>query len=143
MFQTVQCIADSWCNIIRSAGVAILLAFCDSQDDLHNSDEECVKFAKYYLKDLHFLYTDTDDDNKKVRDPNTIVVYISNDSQHWKGVFRGPFILQTFAAHLSTLNGLVKVPGLHDKPSPPAVGGLGMAAASVHVVTHTVLSEFF
>lgn len=121
----------------------ILLAFCDSQDDLRNSDEERMEFAKYYLKDLRFLYTDTDDDDKKVRDLNTIVVYISNDSQHWKGVFRGPFILQTFAAHLSALNGSVKVPGLHDKPSPPAVGALGMAAASVRVVTHTALSEFF
>ena len=139
----VQCIVDSWCNIIRSAGVAILLAFCDSQDDLCNSDEECMEFTKYYLKDLCFLYTDTDDNDKKVCDPNTIVICISNDSQHWKGVFHGPFILQTFAAHLSTLDSSVKVSGLHNKPSPPAVGRLGMAAALVHVVTHTVLSKFF
>jgi len=139
----VQCIVDSWHNIIRSAGVAILLVFCDSQDNLCNSDEESMEFAKYYLKDLHFLYTGTDDDDKKVCDPNTIVIYISNDSQHWKGVFHGPFILQTFPAHLSTLNSSVKVPGLYDKPSLPAVGGLGIATASVCVVTHTVLSKFF
>jgi hypothetical protein len=134
MFQMVQWVTDSWCNVIGSAGIAILLVFCDSQDDLHNSDEEHVEFAKYYLKDLCFLYTDTDHDDKKVCNPNTIVVHISNDSQQWKGVFCGPFILQTFAAHLSALDSSVKVPGLHDKPSPPAVGGLGMADASVRVV---------
>ena len=125
---------DSWHNVIGSAGIAILLVFCDSQDDLCSSDEEHVEFAKYYLEDLHFLYTDTDHDDKKVHDPNTIVVYISKDSQQWKGVFCGPFILQMFAAYLSALDSLVKVPGLHDKPSPPAVGGLGIAAASVCVV---------
>ena len=66
----VQHIVDSWHNVIGSAGVAILLVFCDSQDDLRNSDEKCMEFTKYYLKDLCFLYTNTDDDDKKVHDPN-------------------------------------------------------------------------
>lgn len=68
MFQTVQRLADSWRNVIGSAGVAIVLAFCDAQDDLHDSDKERIAFAEYYLKDLRFLYTDTDDGDKKVRD---------------------------------------------------------------------------
>jgi hypothetical protein len=65
---------------------------------------------------------------------NTLSLYISNDSQKWKGLFRGPFILQTFAAHLSAIEGSVNVPGLHDKPAPAAVGALGMAAASVCII---------
>jgi len=65
-FQTVQCLADSWRNAIRSTGIAAILAFCDSQEDLQDSDEEHVEFAKNYLKDLWFLYQDTDDDDKKV-----------------------------------------------------------------------------
>jgi hypothetical protein len=44
------------------------MAFFDSQTDLRNSDEERISFAKFYLKDLRFLYKDTDDENKKVCD---------------------------------------------------------------------------
>jgi hypothetical protein len=58
----------------------------------------------------------------------------SNDSQKWKGLFRSPFVLQTFAAHLSAIDGCVRVPNLHDTPSPNAGGALGLAAASVCIL---------
>ena len=62
----------------------------------------------------------------------SLVVHTSNNSQKWKGLFRSSFVLQTFAAHLSAIDGYVQVPGdLHDKPSPHAAGALGLAAASV------------
>jgi len=64
----IQCLVDLWCNIVGSAGISIILAFCDSDDDLWDSDEEHVEFAKYYLGDLHFLYQDPDGDDKKVWD---------------------------------------------------------------------------
>jgi hypothetical protein len=56
-----------------------------------------------------------------------------NTFQKWKGLFRSPFVLQTFAAHLATIDGSVKVPGLHDdnKATPAMVGALGLAAALV------------
>lgn len=61
--------------------------------------------------------------------------YVSNDSQEWRGLFRGPFVLQTFAAHFSCIDGAVRIPSLHgnDKPG-RANGGLGLAAASVCAV---------
>lgn len=56
----------------------------------------------------------------------------SNNPQKWRGLFRGPFFLQTFAAHLSAIDGAARIPDLHDKPSPPGpVGAIGLAAASV------------
>ncbi|KAF8222298.1 hypothetical protein L208DRAFT_1323430 [Tricholoma matsutake] len=113
--KTVQCLADSWHNVVGSTGIAVLLAFLDAQEDLRDSDEECIEFAKYYLEDLRFLYKDTEHDNKK----------------KWKGLFCSPFILQTFTAHLTAIEGSAKVPNLHDKPTPTAIGGLGLATASV------------
>ena len=58
---------------------------------------------------------------------------VSNDSQKWRGLFGGPFVIKTFAAHLSAIDGCVHVPGLHDSDTPTsnAVGALGLAAASV------------
>jgi hypothetical protein len=136
-FQTVQRLADSWRNAIGSTGITVVLAFCDSQEDLEDSDKERVEFANYYLKDLRFLYEDTNDDNKKVRHTDLVIGHTSDDSQKWRGLFRGPFVLQTFAAHLSAIDGSTRVPGLHDKHSPNAVGALGLAAASVHAFYRT------
>ena len=45
------------------------MAFFEAQPDLQNSDEERKGFAKYYLKDLRFLYKDCENENKKVCDP--------------------------------------------------------------------------
>ena len=62
----VQRLADSWRNVVGSTGIAILLTFLDTQEDLRDSDEEHIKFARYYLEDLCFLYKDTEHNNKKV-----------------------------------------------------------------------------
>jgi hypothetical protein len=59
------------------------------------------------------------------------VVPTSNDSQEWKGGFRSGLVLQTFAVHLSSIEGSVEVPDLCDKPLPYPIGALGLAAASV------------
>jgi hypothetical protein len=76
IFQTVQCLSDSWHNVIGSASIAVLLAFCDTQESLQGSDEECVKFAKYYLEDLRFLYQASEHDGKKVCVTTRLVVAI-------------------------------------------------------------------
>jgi hypothetical protein len=62
---------------------------------------------------------------KRYAIPKMLIVYASNDSQMWRGLFRSPFILQTFATHLLAIDGCVQVPGLHNKPTPHAIGGLG------------------
>ena len=43
------------------------------QEDLRDSDEERIEFAKYYLEDLRFLYVNTDHDDKKVCDPSPLL----------------------------------------------------------------------
>ncbi|KAH9010534.1 hypothetical protein EDB85DRAFT_2161179 [Lactarius pseudohatsudake] len=75
------------------------------------------EFASFYLEDLRFLYEDTDDEDKT----------------KWKGLFRSPFILQTFAAHLGAIESSQKVPDLHgpNTPTPLPIGALGLAAAAV------------
>lgn len=57
---------DSWCNTIGSTGISVVLAFCESQNELANSDEERVQFAKELLENLRFLYWDANGDDKKV-----------------------------------------------------------------------------
>ena len=68
MKQTVQRLADSWRNVIGSNGIAVLMAFFDTQPSLQGSDEERIDFAKSYLEDLRFLYKDSNDVDKKVCD---------------------------------------------------------------------------
>ncbi|KAH9058004.1 hypothetical protein EDB83DRAFT_2224795 [Lactarius deliciosus] len=111
--KTVQRLADSWRSFIGSTGIAVLMAFFDSHQDFQDSDEERIEFAKNHLNNLRFLYKDSEHDDKK-------------------GLFRSPLVLQTFAAHLTAIEGSVKVSGLHDhQPTPAVVGGLGLVAASV------------
>ena len=60
--------------------------------------------------------------------------YLNNTTlQKWKGLFHSPFVLQTFAAHLTAIEGSMRVPNLHDanKATPTVIGGLGLSAASV------------
>jgi hypothetical protein len=60
--------------------------------------------------------------------------------QNWKGLFRSPFILQVFSAHLAAIEGSVTISGLHhddpqsNKPTPTMAGALGLSAASVSIV---------
>ncbi|KAH9166464.1 hypothetical protein EDB89DRAFT_1910690 [Lactarius sanguifluus] len=115
--KAIQRLADSWRNVIGSLGISCVQSFCDSQDLLRDSDSERQIFASFYLEDLRFLYEDTDDEDKT----------------KWKGLFRSPFILQTFAAHLGAIESSQKVPDLHgpNTPTPLPIGALGLAAAAV------------
>ncbi|KAH9024366.1 hypothetical protein EDB85DRAFT_2150510 [Lactarius pseudohatsudake] len=112
--KTVQRLVDSWRNIIGSSGVAVLLAYFESDVTLRDSDTEHQGFANYHLADLRFAYKQSNVEDKK----------------KWKGLFRNPLILQVFAAHLSAIDGsnLKEIPGL-DKT--PACGALGLSVASV------------
>ncbi|KAF8532035.1 hypothetical protein JB92DRAFT_1796679 [Gautieria morchelliformis] len=118
--KTIQRLADSWRNVIGSTAIAILLAFFDSQEHLQDSDEERQEFCKYYLDRLRFLYEDSDHAKKS----------------KWRGLFRNPFVLQTFAAHLTAIEGCKAIPGLHDdaKLADAATGALGLSAAAVSVI---------
>lgn len=46
------------------------MVFLNAQEDLWDSDEENVVFAKYYLEDLCFLYKDSEHESKKLYNLN-------------------------------------------------------------------------
>src|SRR5882762_4724189 len=54
-------------------------------------------------------------------------------SQPYRGLFRGEFILDTYAVHFSACQGAKKVPALIAEDTPGPVGALGMSAAAVRV----------
>ncbi|KAI0248045.1 hypothetical protein BJV78DRAFT_850438 [Lactifluus subvellereus] len=112
--QTVQRVSDSWRRTIGSTAIAIVLAFCNSNPDLKDSDEERQEFATYYLEHLRFVYENSDGD----------------DPKKFTGAFLGPFILQTFAAHLTAIKGARNLSSLNDPGNAPC-GGLALCAAAV------------
>ena len=63
LFQAQQRLSDLWCSVLGgSTGVAIVNAFFEAKEDL-TTDEERKNFAKDGLKDLRFLYSNTDVDD--------------------------------------------------------------------------------
>lgn len=71
-FQAVQHCAESWQNVIGTAGITSLLALFDSREYLRDSDQERQEFARYYLKDFRFLYKDTDRGDKNACKPGLL-----------------------------------------------------------------------
>ncbi|KAG1873108.1 hypothetical protein F4604DRAFT_1681173 [Suillus subluteus] len=85
-------------------------------DKLKDSDDNCVEFAKYALDKLRFLYKKANGDDKS----------------KFRGLYQGAFVVQTFGAHFTAINGACKVSGL-DKLGEnlnPA-GGLALSCAAV------------
>ena len=111
-------------------------AFFESNDNLI-ADEERKAFAKDPIKELKFLYSNTDSE-----DPNVWIAFSHLYIIHWamfqlfKGLFCGPLVLHTFAAHFIAIGGTVKVAGLKDGP---AWGGLCLTSALV--ITHFLMHE--
>lgn len=92
--------------MIGSNGIAILMAFFDTQPELRDSDEERVEFAKYYLENLRFLYKDSENENKKVHVLNNIRTNIWSNNMIFIRNGRG-----SFAAPLSSrLSQLILLP---------------------------------
>jgi hypothetical protein len=59
-----------------------------------------------------------------------------NTSQKRKGLFHGHLVLRVFGTHLTITENAENIPGLHIPAieNPAAVGGLGLACASVKLV---------
>jgi hypothetical protein len=66
LFQAQQRLSDSWRSAIGSTGIAVVNTFFESNDEL-TTDEERKDFAKEGLKDLKFLYSNTDSEDPTVR----------------------------------------------------------------------------
>ena len=56
--------------------------------------------------------------------------------QKWRGLFRNPLVVHTFATHIRATEGARNILSLHnlDETTPAAIGGLGLAAASVSII---------
>jgi hypothetical protein len=67
--------------------------------------------------------------------------------QEYRGLFRGPLVLEVFAAHISAVESAIVVQGLYDhgNPTPSMIGGLALAAASVrdsHCICLVILTIY-
>ncbi|EGN97726.1 hypothetical protein SERLA73DRAFT_75373 [Serpula lacrymans var. lacrymans S7.3] len=117
----------AWPTCIRMAcngatAYAMVDQLFESEPDF-STYEARQEFSKSMVSDLAFLYANLGD---KISD--------------YRGVFRSPFILQTFASHLNSINGAINVealraPGTHEQSSDtdkfPPLGALAMSAAAI------------
>ena len=62
----MQHVTDSWCSLIWSTAIMIVIAFLDLHSDLLSTDEERQEWVTWYLQDLRFTYKDSDGDDKNV-----------------------------------------------------------------------------
>ena len=66
MLQTLQRVSDSWRSTMGSTAIAVVIAFCNANPELKNSDKNRQEFAAEYLEHLRFLYHKADGDDVKV-----------------------------------------------------------------------------
>ncbi|KAG2034045.1 hypothetical protein BDR03DRAFT_870870, partial [Suillus americanus] len=92
-----QCLSK-WHGGFGSAAIMIITSLMAS-DTAYETDQEHIEFAKFWLKDNHFLFSDVSSDDPEVR--------------AWTGMWQSTFMLQTFAAHLNYTQGRVEVPVLN------------------------------
>lgn len=64
---TAQRTSDSFRNTVGSMGITVPLAYCNSNPDLKDSDDNRQEFAAHYLEHLRFLYKRSDGDDPKLR----------------------------------------------------------------------------
>jgi hypothetical protein len=62
----MQRVSDSWRSTMGSTAIAVVLAFCNANLDLKNSNENRQEFAAQYLEHLCFLYHKANGDDTKV-----------------------------------------------------------------------------
>ncbi|KAG2105105.1 uncharacterized protein F5147DRAFT_775425 [Suillus discolor] len=92
-----QCLSE-WRGGFGSAAVMIITSLMAS-DSTYETDQEHIDFAKFWLEDNRFLFSDIS----------------SDDPEAWTGMWQSTFVLQTFAAHLNYTQGRVEVPALNSE----------------------------
>jgi hypothetical protein len=58
---------DSWRNVHGSFAMSVLVSFFNSNKERLDSDQSCCDFAKSFLENSKFLYSNSDDDDPKVQ----------------------------------------------------------------------------
>jgi len=112
----MQRVCDSWRNVYGSSAISIIVAFFNSTQSL-NSDDSRRDFATSLLESSKFLYSNSSGD----------------DPKNYKGLLRGPFIIQTLSAHFTAIRGAIEVTSMGDPRGADKhpCGALGLAAAAV------------
>lgn len=110
------------------------MTFFEYEQNRHRfaTDEDRKTFAIGQLKEYRFLYKTTGNGEQKVRFISFCARILIPPIQTFKGLFRGPLVLQTFASHINAMSGAVQAPGLYPGNKVPVPhGALGLAAAAV------------
>ena len=74
--QTAQRVSDSYRNTTGSTAISAILAYCNSNPDLKDDDDNRQEFAAYYLGHLRFLYKDSTGDDPKVSTQSWITDWV-------------------------------------------------------------------
>ncbi|KAI5986590.1 hypothetical protein EDD15DRAFT_2373024 [Pisolithus albus] len=93
--------------------MAVITTFFANDVDFEDSEQR-VDFAKAMLKRNHFLFSQ----NR------------GTDNKMWSGLWRAPFVLQTFAHHFNFIQGRMEVPDLSGELTGPRTA-LALACAAV------------
>ncbi|KAI5984733.1 hypothetical protein EDD15DRAFT_2367099 [Pisolithus albus] len=104
---------NNWRAGFAAAAVAVITTFFAHDADFDDSTTR-VEFAKAMLKKNRFLFSQ----NR------------GTDNKTWTGLWRAPFILQTFAHHFNFIQGYTDVPMLNNDFSEPCTA-LALASAAV------------
>jgi hypothetical protein len=128
-----------WCGGFSIAACSILTTFFAQDADF--SDTAAHKdFSRAMLKHNQFIFRDNSGLIPKVSTHNyyyeTISIVCSKD---WTGMWRSPFILQTFALHLNFTFGHVEVPDLNTK----SISAQAAFALAVTAVSDSISAMFF
>jgi hypothetical protein len=136
---------DSWRTVIGSTGLSIINAFFDaeSNEGKFDSDDEWQAFTRDMLDEFKFLYSN-------IEDPevcsycrlliNKYSIYYGCYCQRMRGLFCGPFILWTFAAHFNAIRGTIKIRSLGDPKSVDKLPYGALALAVISVCYHIFIS---
>ena len=131
----MQHVADSWHNTMGSSASIALGVFFAENVKLYLDDDTRQKFTAWYLNNNRFAYRAADGPDPTVshRYLNILNLFTHGAFQKWKGMLRGPLVIQTFSAHYIAVIGVQKVLGVEDPNSPlkKPIGGLGLAAAAI------------
>ena len=135
ILKTMQRAADTWRGPMGSSALMAVILFFKLHEDLYATDAERQEFARWYLQHNRFAWKQSDGDIPDISNaPFTSYLPIIHYSlQDFKGMLRGPLVIQTFGTHLTAVKGALKIDGIDgpDAPIGKPIGGLGLAAAAV------------
>ena len=143
--QAMQCISNSWQSPFGSMAIIVLIVFFNSNMEQYPTNEIQQEWAAWYLENFCFAYKDSDGDDKLVC---AILFHcmVTNMFQSFRGMSKGPLVLQAFGAHWTVVVGAWKIEGIDDLNPPVGkpVGGLGLATAvvSTFIPHQFVLTHF-